>query len=180
MASSTSARKIRSRNLSFVAVILAAANLLGAADVRAGCVGPPYDEFDFWLGSWQDNNSSERYFVSRTADGCAILEVQYAGPGDDSAIIGTSIAGHDSTLNTWRELWVDSQGQVKLYSGGPQADGTFVLTTARSSDGQRWRFTYRNISAETLDADYALQSGDGAWTQVWATRYSRIGQTPNR
>ena len=140
----------------------------------AKCTGGPYDQFDFWLGEWRDVNSKERYAVRRIAEGCAIEEVLY-GTIEGAAPIGLSVAGWDPAKGHWRELWVDAYGQVKLYYSEPGADGTFVLTTEPTKDGERWRYVYRNISSNVIDADYAVQSAaDGPWRQVWASRFVRI------
>ena len=55
-------------------------------------------------------------------------------------------------------------------------DGTVVLTSEPKAGGKRWRYTYRNIRPDGVDADYASRSGkDGAWTTVWSGRFDRIG-----
>ena len=148
--------------------------LLGWGPASASCVGLPYDEFDFWLGAWHDPAApaAEHYTVRRVADGCAIEEVL---TGADGQIQGIAVSGWDSERNQWRQLWADKDRIVTVYLGGPAANGTFVLTSEPKGDGKRWRYTYRNIQPDRIDADYAWRSGeDGAWTTVWSGHFDRI------
>jgi hypothetical protein len=149
-------------------------SLLGCGPAWAGCAGPPHDGFDFWLGAWHDpaGPAAEHYSVRRIAGGCAIEEVLTGGNGQ---IQGIGLAGWDSDRKQWRQLWADSDRFVTLYMGGPTADGTFVLTSEPKADGKVWRYTYRNIRADGMDADYAWRVGeDGPWTTVWSGHFDRI------
>jgi hypothetical protein len=68
---------------------------------------------------------------------------------------------------------------VTLYQGGPVADGTFVLTSDPKDGGKRWRYIYRNIQPDGVDADYAWRVGDdGPWTTVWSGHFDRIARPP--
>ncbi len=147
---------------------------LGWWPAWADCVGTPYDQLDFWLGAWHDPAAPavEHYAVRRTAGGCAIEEVLTGGNGQ---IQGIGLAGWDSERKQWRQLWVDKDRIVTVYVGGP-ADGTFVLTSEPKAGGTRWRYTYRNIRPDGVDADYASRAGeDGPWTTVWSGHFDRIG-----
>jgi hypothetical protein len=141
----------------------------------SACTGPPYDQLDFWLGAWHDPAApaTEHYTVRRTAGGCAIEEVLTGGNGQ---IQGIGLSGWDSERNLWRQLWVDKDRIVTVYLGGPAADGTFVLTSEPKGRGIRWRYTYRNIRPDGIDADYASRVGEaGPWTTGWSGHFDRIG-----
>jgi hypothetical protein len=149
--------------------------LMGSGPAWAACSGPPYDQLDFWLGAWHDPAAppAEHYTVRRTADGCAVEEVLTGANGQTQ---GIGLSGWDSERNQWRQLWVDKDRIVTVYLGGPAAGGTFVLTSEPKGKGMRWRYTYRNIRPEGMDADYAWRVGeDGAWTTVWSGHFDRIG-----
>ncbi len=142
---------------------------------RATCSGSPHDQFDFWLGAWHDpaTLAAEHYVVKRTAAECAIEELLV---GADCEIRGIGISGWDGEQKQWRQLWVDSDRIVKLYTGGPTADGAFVLTSEPKEGGVRWRYIYRNIRPDGVDAEYAWRGGeDGPWTTVWSGHFNRIG-----
>jgi hypothetical protein len=148
---------------------------LGCGHSWAACAGPPYDQFDFWLGAWHDPRApaAEQYAVRRTAEGCAIEEVLTGGTGQ---IQGIGLAGWDIERKQWRQLWVDKDRIVTVYAGGPAANGTFVLTSEPKEGGKRWRYTYRNIRAGSIDAEYDSRNGeDGPWTTVWSGHFDRIG-----
>ena len=149
--------------------------LLASAPAHADCAGPPYDQFDFWLGAWHDPASppAEHYTARRTAGGCAIEEVQIGANGQTQ---GIGLSGWDSERKQWRQLWVDKDRIVTVYLGGPAADGTVVLTSEPKAGGMRWRYTYRNIRPNGIDADYASRVGEaGAWATVWSGHFNRIG-----
>src|SRR3954453_7104894 len=98
----------------FPAVVFCA--LLGWEPALGACAGPPYDQFDFWLGAWHDPAapSSEQYGVRRSAAGCAIEEVL---TGEDGQIQGIGLAGWDDERKQWRQLWVDADRIVTVYLG---------------------------------------------------------------
>jgi hypothetical protein len=74
---------------------------------------------------------------------------------------------------------VDKDRFVTTYVGGPAADGTIVLTSEPEASGKRFRYTYRNIRANSIDAEYASRVGeDGPWTTVWSGRFDRIAKPP--
>lgn len=149
--------------------------VLGWGQAQAACAGPPYDQFDFWLGAWHDPAAplAEHYTVRRTAGGCAIEEVLTDADGQTQ---GIGVSGWDSERRQWRQLWVDKDRIVTTYVGGPAADRTFVLTSEPKAGGKRWRYTYRNIRPDGIDAEYASRAGEGGpWKKVWTGRFNRIG-----
>jgi hypothetical protein len=102
-----------------------------------------------------------------------IEEVLTGGTGQ---IQGIGLAGWDIERKQWRQLWVDKDRIVTVYAGGPAANGTFVLTSEPKEGGKRWRYTYRNIRAGSIDAEYDSRNGeDGPWTTVWSGHFDRIG-----
>jgi hypothetical protein len=158
--------------------IMAFCALLGCGQAWADCAGAPYDQFDFWLGAWHDPKApaAEHYTARRTAGGCAVEEVLTGGNG---RIQGIGLSGWDSERKQWRQLWVDQDRFVTVYEGGPAADGTVVLTSEPKAGGTRFRYTYRNIRANSIDAEYASRNGeDGPWSTVWSGRFDRIGKPP--
>jgi hypothetical protein len=148
--------------------------VLGWAPAWADCAGSPHNQFDFWLGAWHDPAAplAEHYAVTRTAGGCAIEEVLTGGNGE---IQGIGVAGWDTERKQWRQLWVDKDQIVTVYLGGPAADGTFVLTSEPKAGGTRWRYTYRNIQPDGVDAEYASRAGEvEPWTTEWSGHFDRI------
>ncbi len=156
-------------------LIVTVCALLGWGPAWGACAGAPYDQFDFWLGAWHDKATpgTEYYAVRRTAGGCAVEEVLMGGDGQ---VQGIGVAGWDTERRQWKQLWADADKIVTVYVGGPAADGTFVLTSEPKAGGMRWRYTYRNIRHDGVDADYASRTGeDGPWATVWSGHFDRIG-----
>jgi hypothetical protein len=84
-------------------------------------------------------------------------------------------AAWDTERKQWRQLWVDKDRIVTLYTGGPAAGRTFVLTSEPKAGERRWLYTYRNIRPDGVDAEYASRGGeDGPWTTVWSGHFDRI------
>jgi hypothetical protein len=156
-------------------LVVAFGVLFGWGSAWGACIGAPYDQFDFWLGAWHDPAApaAEHYSVRRTAGGCAIEEVLTGGDGQTQ---GIGISGWDSERKQWRQLWVDKDRIVTVYLGGRAADGTFVLTSEPKDGGMRWRYTYRNIRPDRIDAEYASRRGEhGPWATVWSGHFDRSG-----
>ena len=146
----------------------------GCEPALADCAGPPHNEFDFWLGAWHDPAArpTEHYTVRRTAGGCAIEEILI---GENGRIQGIGVSGWDSERKQWLQLWSDKDAIVTIYRGGPTEDGKFLLTSDPKGSGKRWRYTYRNIRPNSIDAEYASREGeDGPWTTVWSGHFNRI------
>jgi hypothetical protein len=159
----------------WLAVVLLA--LLGWESALADCAGPPHDQFDFWLGAWHDPASPavEQYTVRRTAGGCAIEELLI---GENGQIQGIGVSGWDSEQKQWLQFWADKDRIVTIYRGGPAPDGKFVLTSDPKGSGTRWRYTYRNIQPNSIDAEYDSREGeDRPWNTVWSGHFDRIEPT---
>ena len=92
---------------------------------------------------------AEHYAARRTAGGCAVEELQ---TGANGQVQGIGVAGWDTGRRQWLQLWVDKDRIVTVYVGGPAADGTVVLTSEPKAGGKRWRYTYRNIRPDGVDA----------------------------
>ncbi len=135
-------------------LVLGSLALVGRGPARANCAGPPHDQFDFWLGAWHDpaTSTTEHYAVRRTAGGCAI---EQALTGGDGRVPGIGLAGWDSERKLWRQLWAHTDRIVRTCLGGPSTDGTFVLTSEPKGRKMQWRYTYRNILPDGIDAEYA-------------------------
>lgn len=151
--------------------------LIAWAPAWGACTGSPYNQLDFWLGSWHDPATppTERYTVRSTAGGCAIEEVLSDHGG---RVKGVGVAGWDDERKQWRQLWVDADRTVTVYNGAPSADGKFVLTSEPKMDGTQWQYTYLNIGLTSIDAEYATRRREEeTWRTVWQGRFHRIEGT---
>ena len=109
-------------------LVVALCILSGWQPAWAACAGPPYDQFDFWLGAWHDPAAppAEHYTVRRTAGGCAIEEVLTGANGQTQ---GIGLSGWDSERRTMAAA-LGGQGQDRdSLPGRSGGGGTVVLTS---------------------------------------------------
>ena len=78
---------------------------------------PKYNEFDFWIGEWEVFNQQGQKvgenLIQKSMKGCLILENWKSVQGS----MGTSMNYYDPASNTWKQNWVDENGQIIWYSG---------------------------------------------------------------
>lgn len=78
---------------------------------------PKYKEFDFWVGEWEVFNQQGQKVgenhIQKMMRGCLILENWKSVRGS----VGTSMNYYDPASNTWKQNWVDENGQIIWYSG---------------------------------------------------------------
>src|SRR5262245_12432652 len=108
---------------------------LGPLDTRADSVEPcadaAYRALDFWLGSWTVRDGGKAVGesrITRLAAGCAVLESYAQADG----YAGKSLNYVDPQDGRWRQLWLDSGGNVSEFSGGPGAAGLELRGETRS------------------------------------------------
>jgi tetratricopeptide (TPR) repeat protein len=78
---------------------------------------PEHQQFDFWVGSWNvedtRGNAVGKNVIERLEDGCVLLENWTGLQGGT----GKSINFYDATTHKWRQTWVSSTGNVNEYQG---------------------------------------------------------------
>lgn len=93
-------------------------------------------QFDFWIGEWDvfaaAGHKAGENTIEKVANGCALLENWQGVNG----ATGRSLNYFDISEAKWKQVWVDSRGEVMYYSGNfidgamrfegyaPQLDGT--------------------------------------------------------
>ena len=74
-------------------------------------------QFDFWVGEWDVQNAQGQKVgtssIQMIEDGCIILENWTGARGGT----GKSMNFYDAHLGKWRQIWVDSTGNVSEFSG---------------------------------------------------------------
>lgn len=90
------------------------------------CEGAPYDDFDFWVGSWDvyDTNGklAGRNVISEEEGGCLLIE-RWTKTGGGT---GQSYNYYDLETESWRQIWV-SRGITINYEGGLDDEGQMIL-----------------------------------------------------
>jgi hypothetical protein len=151
---------------------------------------PEASQFDFWVGEWdvnlrvrQDDLSWQDSIQARAQifsilDGKAILELW-----DAPTIKGYSLRYFDVARDEW-VLWLNWPGENRagsssLSGGFRHGRGEFFSTSSNSGTETLARYTFSDITAESLRWDDAFSTdGGGTWTNNWIMEFSRTGPRP--
>lgn len=131
--------------------------------------------FDFWVGSWEarteDGVLQGHNRIEPVLGGAAIVE-RWTGV---TGFQGTSLNRYDRRTGTWRQTWVDDQGDIVEFENGVATDGRVVFT-ASDADGGLRRLTFEDRGSDAF-RQVSEQSADGGrtWTIEYDFRYRRLG-----
>ena len=145
------------RNLPLAAVALLASIATQAQSPApaVGCDSPESHQMDFWLGEWHAEyvmkgvKGASHNRITKTLDGCAILEEFTGAPG--LPLDGRSYSVYDRNAGVWKQTWVDNQGGYLDFTGGV-VDGNRIFARETGQPLERIEEdTHRNfwLSAET-------------------------------
>lgn len=158
--------------LAFAALALPAA---AQSPPKYGCDAPEFRQLDFWLGEWElayaEGRSRNR--ITKTLDGCAVLEEFTGAPG--TKLDGRSVSTWDAAAKRWRQVWVDNTGAWLDFTGGLE-DGRMVLARQAEKDGKRFlqRMVFDAVAKDSLKWLWQ-RSDDGGrtWKTTWEIDYRR-------
>lgn len=132
----------------------------------APCEGGPYDDFDFWLGTWDveaGGQAAGTNTITKEENGCLIIERWTSVRGGT----GQSYNYYDPSAEVWRQVWV-SAGFTIDYEGGLDDDGAMVLEGHLSprTGGEAQPFRGRWVLNEdgTVQQTFWLQNAE---TEAW-------------
>jgi hypothetical protein len=157
---------------------LAVTPAFAATPPPAFCTGAEFRALDFWLGDWDakwapsdgDSGIGSNH-IALTHDGCVIEEHFDGRPGQ--TLIGHSVSMYVAPDKLWRQTWVDNQGSYIELSGGPQANGDFVLSTAPRPSGNVNRMVFTEITPESFTWRWQSSRDGKAWSDAWVIHYTR-------
>jgi hypothetical protein len=141
------------------------------------CDSAEHHQMDFWLGewkvTWQGGEGTNR--ITRAFNGCAIIENFAATSGNPPLLHGMSISSYQPLNRMWRQSWVDDQNGYFHLSGGPKADGTFVLQTVRMGrEPKMTRMVFENIKPASFTWRWQSSDEGDVWTDTWVLQYERV------
>jgi tetratricopeptide (TPR) repeat protein len=137
---------------------------------------PGFRSFDFWIGDWEarteDGVLQGHNRIERLLGGAAILERWTGATG----FRGTSLNRYDRRTGTWRQTWVDDQGDITEFEDGTVRDGRLTFG-ALDADGGRHRLTFEDRGPDAF-RQLAERSDDGGrtWTVEYDFRYRRLDE----
>ncbi len=141
-----------------------------AAPIRLDCSAPEYRQLDFWVGEWDVFNSAKGVAIAtsrieKIVNGCAIKE-SYDSPGAPGGpYSGTSYSSYDRNDGKWHQMYVDVNGSVSWYSGGPEGTDMALIAPGRASSLQRMIYrlqgdgSVRQIGTFSMDGGKNWQAG---------------------
>lgn len=140
------------------------------APAAAGCQGPEYRQFDFWVGDWDAFDVGDpktkvaRARVDLILDGCVLREDYQATNG----LRGQSFSIYDASRKVWHQSWVTNRGKL-LVIEGKFRDGEMVLSgVENTTDGKtkQVRGTWKAV-AEGVRETAFVSTNDGKDWELW-------------
>ena len=170
------------RNLPLAALALLASIATQAQSPApsVGCDSPESHQMDFWLGEWHAEyvmkgvKGASHNRITKTLDGCAILEEFTGAPG--LPLDGRSYSVYDRNAGVWKQTWVDNQGGYLDFTGGV-VDGNRVFAREFQRQGRttRQRMVFRDVTPDAFKWLWQSSTDGGAtWSTAWEIDYRRV------
>ena len=142
------------------------------------CDTAEHHQLDFWLGDWTltwEGGKGTNH-ITREYNGCVIREVFTEDAADKPPVLhGTSLSSYQPMNKMWRQTWVDDQNGYFHLTGGPQADGTFVLQTVRMGrEPYMTRMVFQDIKRDSFIWRWQKSDDGATWTDTWVIHYARM------
>lgn len=164
-----------------IAIFLAAAAATQATTASPAqpplCSAAQYRQFDFWIGAWDvfDTASGARVGSSRiepAVNTCAISERYEAPQAPGGAYSGASYSGYDRKDGKWHQLYVDVNGNVSWFTGGPEGGDLVLVAPGRG--GTLQRMTYRpHPDGSVQQIGTVSADGGRSWSPGYDYTYRR-------
>jgi hypothetical protein len=134
-------------NLVIIFAAATAAAATPAAPVKP-CAAAEFHQLDFWIGQWDvyEKATGKKSSTSRiegVMGGCGIGE-HYEEPGDPAGpYSGTSYSSYDSRDGKWHQMYIDTNGIVRWFTGG--LVGSDLVMHAPAAKGAVTRMVYHQL-----------------------------------
>lgn len=153
------------------------ATIVELADTAARpCLHDPrYDALDYWVGAFTVAVGPQTIgtnLITREQQGCVLVERWTSGLGGT----GTSFSFRDPGRDVWRQLWIDSTGNLAEYEGTFDRPGHLVMearTVGIGGTEGRSRGTWAALDDGTVRQTFESQNPDGTWTVTFDAIYTR-------
>ncbi|MDF2179071.1 hypothetical protein P2G88_12495 [Aliiglaciecola sp. CAU 1673] len=143
--------------------------------VHSACEGPEYDQFDFWLGSWQvtaKGTLAGTNEISADLDNCVLREHYRT----ESGFEGRSLNIYDKSRDLWHQTWVDNQGQLLQLEGRLEGGVMVLQGPGLSAKGEKHlhRIRWTPNMDGTVRQHWQVSKDDGeTWTDVFDGMYRK-------
>jgi mannose-6-phosphate isomerase-like protein (cupin superfamily) len=141
---------------------------------------PNFRAFDFWLGEWDVQPTSQARgpmgtgsssVIERQLDGCVIQEtwLPLGGVG-----LGKSLNIYNVTTKQWEQYYVDSNGTITLYKGTFHADGHLYFEADQFGSPNKIRMTFFNQGNDQVrQLGHTSTDGGKTWAVSFDFTYRR-------
>ncbi len=155
------------------AVALAVVSLAAApAPKIPNCSAPQHHQFDFWIGRWdvfdtQTGKPAGKSLIEGLYRGCVLRE-----NWQDEQLVGGSLNVYDRTDGKWHQMWTDSTGGDRHFTGGLENGKMVMISSFPSTRSPGTMVLYRMIFTPNKDGtvrQYSDLSSDQGKT--WKTNY---------
>lgn len=160
--------------------IVAASAAHAQQQPKYGCDSPESRQLDFWVGDWEltykaanGQPASSRNRITKTLDGCVILE-EFTG-GSGTKLDGRSFSTFDRATKQWRQVWVDNTASYLDFTAA-RVDGDMAFVRAVTKDGKttHQRMVFRDVKPDSLKWLWQASPDGQAWTTQWDIDYRRV------
>ena len=164
----------------FVALLAAASGAHAQQQPVYGCDSPESRQLDFWVGDWQlaykgpgGAPASSRNRISKTLDGCVVLE-EFTG-ASGTKLDGRSFSTFDRATKQWRQVWVDNTASYLDFTAA-RVDGDMAFVRSFTKDGKttHQRMVFRDVKPDSLTWLWQSSPDGQAWTTQWEIGYTRV------
>ena len=144
---------------------------------RGNCLSKVHHQLDFWIGDWTvyaqgSTTPLATSHVESVMDGCALRETYNAPTAPARPYAGTSLSTYDRKDGKWHQLYIDTGGNLVLYTG--TFDGAGLALQAPGENGALQTMTLIPQADGTLhqSGTYSLDGGK-TWTADYDYIYRR-------
>lgn len=147
--------------LFFLASLLISPLLLSAQSQSCPCCTENHRSFDFWIGEWEVYDQAGQTLlgtsvISLVEGGCVIQEEwTSATPG----YTGRSLNLYERNSGTWRQYWIDVQGNLLQLEGGMEGSSMVMGNVVPA----------RDTIPESINRISWTPQEDGRVRQTWKT-----------
>jgi hypothetical protein len=161
-------------------IALAAAPAAWGQAPTYGCDSPESRQLDFWVGDWElaykgpsGAPATSRNRITRTLDGCVILEEFTGAPG--TKLDGRSFSTYDRATKQWRQVWVDNTASYLDFTAARvDGDMAFVRSVTRDGKTTHQRMVFRDVKADSLKWLWQSSPDGQVWNTQWEIEYKRV------
>lgn len=141
----------------------------------APCAAPERRALDFWIGDWEltwADGQRARSHVEPMLNGCALKETFEARGGLE--MHGASFSAFDGARRRWVQTWVDDQGGVLTFDGGPHGRDMVLYQLRFAPADPHRRIVFEDVSRDAFTWRWQRSADGRAWEDMWVVHYARL------